>query len=255
MTDDGGTFEGAAEELAKRVAESVEECVRGRSRVAVAFSGGVDSSVIAVCAKRLTDAFACSASVPGSFDAGRAASAAREIGLEIVEARVTADDARSAFRDLELPFEPTPMDRELWCLYRLASERAKRAGAEAILLGQLSDELFGGYAKYERALGLGEAEVAEMMSADVAAFYARGMLRDVSACERWLAPRFPFASERVVELGASIPVGYKVREGVRKAVLRRAAVVLGVPEKLAAAPKKAAQYSSGIQKLVRDHAL
>ncbi len=255
MTEDEAAFDQVAQELAKRVSESVEECVRGRSRVAVAFSGGVDSSVIAVCAKRLTDAFACSASAPGSFDEGRAASAAREIGLEVVEARIAADDARRAFQELVLPFEPTPMDRELWCLYRLVSERAKKEGAEAILLGQLSDELFGGYAKYERALGLGEGKVTEMMSADVAGFFGRGMLRDVSACGRWLAPGFPFASERVVGLGTSIPVAYKIRAGVRKAVLRRAAAFLGVPETLAMAPKKAAQYSSGIRKLLHDHGL
>jgi asparagine synthase (glutamine-hydrolysing) len=41
-----------------------------------------------------------------------------------------------------------------------------------------------------------------------------------------------------------------LRDGVRKAVLRRAAVLLGVPEDLAEGAKKAAQYSSGVQKLV-----
>ena len=65
-----------------------------------------------------------------------------------------------------------------------------------------------------------------------------------------MPPRFPFEAKEVVELGLAMPLSFKIRNGVGKAVLRRAAVVLGVPEELAMAPKKAAQYSSGIQKIV-----
>jgi asparagine synthase (glutamine-hydrolysing) len=54
-----------------------------------------------------------------------------------------------------------------------------------------------------------------------------------------------------LRLGLSIPVSFKIRDGERKAVLRRAAGLLGVPEELSNAPKKAAQYSSGIQKILR----
>jgi asparagine synthase (glutamine-hydrolysing) len=46
-------------------------------------------------------------------------------------------------------------------------------------------------------------------------------------------------------------VSFKIRDGLRKAVLRRAAAILGVPEEQVGAAKKAAQYSSGVQKLLR----
>jgi len=54
----------------------------------------------------------------------------------------------------------------------------------------------------------------------------------------------------VRNLASRIPLAFKIREGVRKEILRRAALELGVPRELAVAPKKAAQYSSGVQKLV-----
>ena len=121
-----------------------------------------------------------------------------------------------------------------------------------MMLGQLADELFGGYAKYERALvGRGPEAAASMMAADVRDCGVRGFLRDELACSRWVEPSFPFADRRVAEFGLSLPVELKISAGVRKAVLREAAVRLGVPEVVAMRQKKAAQYSSGVLKLLR----
>lgn len=255
MTPYEGSFESAATEVARTISKSVEASVRGQSKVAVGFSGGLDSSILATCAKRFTTVLACSAWSPGSIDERKASESAREIGVEIIETRLTVDAVRGALDEMRLPFEPTEMDKALWSLYYLTSKRAGEAGAGEILLGQLSDELFGGYAKYERALENGSARAEQTMNADVAEYPKRGRLRDVSACERWLPARFPFEAKEVVELGQALPVAYKISEGTRKAVLRRAALMLGLPEGLATVPKKAAQYSSGIQKLIADHAL
>jgi len=143
------------------------------------------------------------------------------------------------------------MDRSLWCLYSVVSRKAAERGAEVIMLGQLADELFGGYAKYQATLSAsGEEAAVAMMEKDLKDYEERGRVRDENACSRWLEPRFPFAEKEVVDLGRSIPISFKIRGGVRKAVLREAAVVLGVPAEPASAAKKAAQYSSGIQKIV-----
>jgi asparagine synthase (glutamine-hydrolysing) len=119
------------------------------------------------------------------------------------------------------------------------------------MLGQLADELFGGYAKYERKLlEDGRDSAAKLMIDDVAGCGARGFVRDEAACSRWLEPRFPFADARVAGFGLRLPVELKIRRGVRKAVLREAALRLGVPGELVNKPKKAAQYSSGIMKIL-----
>jgi asparagine synthase (glutamine-hydrolysing) len=89
-----------------------------------------------------------------------------------------------------------------------------------------------------------------MMEADLAGCGTRGFLRDEVACSRWIEPLFPFADRRVVGFGRGLPVAMKIRKGVRKAALREAAVQLGLPSELSGAAKKAAQYSSGVQKLI-----
>lgn len=252
MTAYGRSFEEAARELAGAIDNSVSESVSGISRVAVAFSGGLDSSTLVACARKKVRVVACAAFAKGSLDSTRAALAAEALGVELVAAELTDESVHEELRSLSPPFEPTLMDRGLWSLYSIVSRSASGTGAQRIILGQLADELFGGYAKYQSALESGgEAEAQRMMDADVADYEKRGRLRDVSACARWLEPRFPYEAYGVKELGLSLPLSFKIRAGVRKAVLREAAIILGVPEGLARVPKKAAQYSSGIQKIVR----
>ncbi|MDG6910457.1 MAG: asparagine synthase, partial [Nitrososphaerota archaeon] len=161
--------------------------------VAVAFSGGVDSSVLAVCAKRSVRVVACTGYSVASEDGAKARSAAASMGVEIVTTKLTEEAVVRELERLELPFEPTIMDKSLWCLYSLAAQSAAAAGARVMLLGQLADELFGGYAKYSRALGAGgPAEAKAMMEADLGGYDGRGRVRDVGACSRWVRPKFPF---------------------------------------------------------------
>ena len=76
---------------------------------------------------------------------------------------------------MDLPFEPTPMDRALWCIYSTTAREAAKHGAELIMLGQLADELFGGYMKYARAAEESEEAAAAMMLADVVASGREGV--------------------------------------------------------------------------------
>ncbi len=244
-------FERAAERLAVLVDESVAAAVEGESRIAVAFSGGLDSSVVALCASRRAEVVACTAYSAGSGDSTRASRAAVDLGIRLVATELNAENVGEALSEMTLPYEPTLMDRSLWSLYSVASRGAKESGARVILLGQLADELFGGYAKYLEALESGgEEAVKSMMAADAEAYKSRGRVRDLGACGRWAEARLPFEAVAISKFADSTPVSFKLRQGVRKAVLRRAASRLGLPASLAEAPKKAAQYSSGVQKLL-----
>jgi asparagine synthase (glutamine-hydrolysing) len=229
----------------------VSASVAGVGKVAVAFSGGLDSSVLVCCAKRVTEVVTCTAAMDGSQDFERAKMAADLLGVDHVSTRITREEVLQEVEEMRVPFEPTVMDASLWSLYSIVARGARNAGAKIILLGQLADELFGGYAKYRTALVEGgEAGAQEMMERDVEEYAARGRIRDVAACSRWVQPSFPFEAAEVRRLGLALPVPFKISPTESKLVLRRAAGILGVPEEISGRPKKAAQYSSGIQKVV-----
>lgn len=211
----------------------------------------MDSSILVSCARRHAKVIACTAAAGKSLDERAAPAAAKALGVQLFVETLAPERVELEGQKLKLPFDPTPMDKSLWCIYTVVSCRAAKEGAEVILLGQLSDELFGGYAKYDTAIQRGGVDAAQaLMEEDVTGYASRGRLRDYEACARWLPPRFPFEAEEVVRLGLSLPVSFKIRAGERKAVLRRAAAILGVPVELSNAPKKAAQYSSGILKIL-----
>jgi asparagine synthase (glutamine-hydrolysing) len=241
----------AASELAIIIESSVKRRVEGERRVAVSFSGGLDSSIVAFCAAKHSDVILCSAYSDGSRDEKQSELIADKLGLPMVSRALTPQDIRRELKVLDLPFEPTPMDQALWCIFSTTSRLARENGAETILLGQLADELFGGYVKYVRAMEEGGVLAAErMMKEDLARCGEVGLVRDELVCSASVEPRFPFADEGVASMAVSVPFDFKIRGGRRKHVLREAAKLLGLPEAVVETPKKAAQYSSGILKLL-----
>ena len=237
--------------LAGFLEAAVRRRVEGERRVAVSFSGGLDSSIVAHCAAKHSDVILCSAYSSGSRDEKQSEVVAEKLDLPIVSEALTPEDIRRELKALDLPFDPTPMDRSLWCIYSTTARLARENGAKTILLGQLADELFGGYVKYVRATEEGGVLAAEtMMEEDLARCGEVGLVRDELACSRHAEPRFPFADESVASFALSISPDFKIRGGTRKPVLREAAKHLGLPEEVAESPKKAAQYSSGILKLL-----
>ncbi len=252
-TEDVGSFEEAAKALAALVEESVKERIHGQGRVAVSFSGGLDSSLLALVASRHADVVLCSAYVPGSRDEEQTSKAAGLLGLRLEAAVLEEGELAEMSRNAELPpGDATLMDKALWCIYSTTGGLAKKNKARTILLGQLADELFGGYRKYSvKASQEGPAAAEQLMRDDVRACADRGFLRDEAACSASCEVRFPYAASKIASLAARLPLDYKIREGERKAVLRAAAVELGLPLELAEAPKKAAQFSSGAAKLLK----
>jgi asparagine synthetase B (glutamine-hydrolysing) len=119
---------------------------------------------------------------------------------------------------------------------------ASREGT--ILIGNLADELFAGYAKYDSV-----NNPAALMQIDLEkALYEIDRLVDYANYEHKQLVA-PFASDRVVELAASVPLSRMIGPQGRKLILRDAAREIG----LAAhdRPKKAAQYSSGVAKAIK----
>jgi asparagine synthase (glutamine-hydrolysing) len=63
--------------------------------------------------------------------------------------------------------------------------------------------------------------------------------------------RLPFIDTKIVRYALSLPVNLKINspnDALRKQVLRRVALNLGIPDFIALKPKKAIQYTTGVDK-------
>ena len=240
-------------ELAEQLKNSVKNYVP--ERCSIAFSGGLDSSIIAHLALQLGKKIELIVvGVEGCMDFEQALEAAEILGTDLKKIPVHKDNILETVQSLiEILPQRSLMDLSLASIFHIVS---RNSTTRNIVAGQGADELFGGYWKYvEMFRRIGE-KVNEHILRDLENLYITNLERDelaVASAKSTLTT--PYLTRRIYELSKSIELKMKLREVdgeiVRKWILRKAAEALGVPEKLRLRPKKAAQYGSGIFKIVK----
>lgn len=215
----------------------------------VAFSGGVDSALIAHLAR-----LPCVAvGLRGSHDVRAATAAARMMGLELEVVTPTEDEVAEALRRVVrvIPDPTNPVEASIATTLSFVAAWAAEHGHTRILAGQGADELFGGYARY-----LSSSDLAAELDRDFAD-HGRQRARDQAvAALHGTYFSMPYLDLRVVRAARAIPAAERVRGGVRKHPLREVAE-RHIPAEIARTEKKAMQYGSGIwraiQRLARDN--
>ncbi|MDF1532038.1 MAG: asparagine synthase C-terminal domain-containing protein [ANME-2 cluster archaeon] len=225
-----------------------------RPHCAVLFSGGVDSSLIAVLAARqIPDIMLITVGFSDSNDIGWAPVAAQLLGFgnNHHSKIITPRDVQSTIpRVMKVLGTADPMTISLAVPLFIACVEAKSMNIGLLLAGQGADELFGGYHRYQDIAHEGMSALDEAIAADVSGLPRRDILRDTTIAKAAnVELAVPFLEPGMVQLGMSIPAMLKVREfegkPVGKYILRRAAEQV-MPGEIAWRDKKAMQYGSGV---------
>ena len=221
----------------------------GGEKVALMFSGGIDSCIIAQLARRYCDLHLYTVGLEGAHDVRVAKVTAERLGLAWTEIPIEAKDVRRGVTDIQKilgGLDPLTVSFELPLLFV-----AEVVEENVITSGQGADELFGGYARYAE---MSAEERRAGMRKD-----AEGLITTGSPMEKRLAAHFgkdmrhPFLSPGVMEAAMSLPDDLYVRDGQRKYALRALAPSLGLEDE-SSRPKKAAQYGSGIMRCMKAEA-
>ncbi len=209
----------------------------------IAFSGGLDSSLIAAMS---CDPELYSVGMAGSHDMIQAKKAALALGLEekLHLHRLTVDDLEAALPAVMNAVESAnPLRVSIALPLFFASKDAHRDGIRVMLSGQGADELFAGYRRYE---SLDSEGLEPALRKDLDNIADNNLERDDAATmANAVELRVPYLDREVVELSLRIDPELKIHNGVRKYILRLAAAKI-LPQDIAWKEKKAAQYSSGI---------
>lgn len=225
------------------LADAIERAVRLRAdEGVVALSGGVDSALVAALAGRPCVAVG----VAESHDLDRARRAADLLGLDLAQVEVPPDRVEEALRAV-LPVIPVrnPVDAAIGATLFFVAEWAAGHGHERILAGQGADELFGGYARH-----LEGSATAEMLARDFASLPVQAARDQAVAGLFGCTFSLPYLDLAVVRAARALPPGSLVSDGLGKQPLRAVAAAR-IPAEIAAYPKKAMQYGSGIWREVR----
>ncbi|MEM1563149.1 MAG: asparagine synthase-related protein [Candidatus Bathyarchaeia archaeon] len=252
------SIEEAAKRLQILLEQSTIERTHGLGEVAVAFSGGLDSSLVAWLAKMAGVKFRLiHVSLKNQPETERAEKAASQLDMSFHEFLYDEGDVAQTLPKVLLAIEePNPLTVSIGVPIFWAAERAAELGLKVLFTGQGADEYFGGYKRYLNIYKRFGGEAAErVMVHDILAMHESNFERDSKICAfNNVELRLPFASFPIAEFALNLPLKMKIESPndlLRKAVLRRAAEKLGLPSEIVNRPKKAAQYATGVAKAIR----
>lgn len=251
-------MEAAARHLRNLLLKTTIERVKDVKKVAVAFSGGIDSAVVAQLAKMSqVDVQLISVGLENQQELKHTEEASKALGLPIhVQTYNSEDVEQIVAKVLWLIEEPDPMKVGVAVPFFWTAEVAAKIGCRVLLAGQGGDELFGGYQRYLAEFDHKAPEALQKtLYHDVLSSYETNFQRDNAVCAfHKVELRLPFIDREVVNFALSLPIKLKIesaRDPLRKRVLRRMARDLGIPQFIAKRPKKAVQYATGVHKALK----
>jgi asparagine synthase (glutamine-hydrolysing) len=239
------------ENLRRELSSAFEEALRSvrtaPGPLGVLFSGGVDSALLAWELRRQPQVVLCTLGREGSHDLHAGRAGAERLGLPWQGLGVGPDEVRAAegrFGE-ELAGVP-PVSRTVLLALAVAIDEAS---PPRLVCGQGVDELFLGYAHYHH---LGEADAERRSREDLSRLHETDWPRTLRIAERaGKEVVAPYLSRVFEECARRVPIDLRLPRDLPKRFFREWAVERGLPTELADRPKKALQYGSGVDPLVR----
>lgn len=243
----------ASMKLQSLLRKSVTRRASDVENVAVAFSGGVDSSLLALLTNESGKKVQLvHASLEGQPEVEHARKVAETLKLPILFSLHGLRDLEEVLPKVMYAVEtPDPLQVSIAVPVYWVAEKAHEVGCTVILAGQGADELFGGYKRYaDMYLKHGGEEVRKVIAEDTLKMYKLNFERDSKVCGAFdVELRLPFATYELAKFALTLPVELLLErssETLRKLVLRRVAEDVGLPQFVVERPKKAMQYTTGI---------
>ena len=252
-------FEGDVSKIDKILKVSVSKRIDGLSDVGVIFSGGLDSSYLALLLKEISDNIPLKITLyavgaDGSKDIESAKYASKFLNLDLKICEVTEDMIRESLPEVVAAIgDDNLMKVGVGLTIYFATKMVAEDNLKVAFSGQGADELFGGYNRYLKSFV--DDTLNYDIREDISNMYHVNLERD-DACSmlNGVELRLPFLDKNLVELALNIQDNKKIvsmHDDMRKSILRKIAFEEGLDYEIAYRPKKAAQYGTGIDKILR----
>ena len=240
------------EQLLTEMQNAVKDTVSDK-KIGVAFSGGVDSTLLAKIVKDLgyevhllTIGFHDSHDINFAKEVNQILNFPHSISeIEPENFKETSDKIHQIIKSDNLSWNENSI------AFYYVAELAQKNGLSAVATANGIDELFCGYNSYREAIEAGEDEVVKMMNMKLKNEEEMMVAINTVTAEFGVRMIQPFLSPNFIDYAKKIPVSEKIHgsdDMKRKHPIRELAMDYGVPEVAAQKQKKALQYGSQIHK-------
>jgi asparagine synthase (glutamine-hydrolysing) len=223
------------------------------NKIGVAFSGGVDSTLVAKILKDMDyDVNLLTVGFHDSHDINFAL----QVNQILDYPHNILEIDPITFKEISLKIHSIiKTDNLSWnensIAFYYVSKLAQENGLTTVVTANGIDELFCGYNAYRDAISIGENEVIEMMNSKLEN-EKQMMVAVNNVCSKFQVQIIqPLLSPSFIEFAKKIPISEKIHGSddlMRKHVIRNLAIDCDVPEISARKKKKALQYGSQIHK-------
>jgi len=247
-----------SEELTLRLYSTVETFIKNTDQIVIAFSGGVDSSILAkICKDVGKQVYLVTIGFPNSHDLLFSKSISNLLALQSnhMTFEITQNDMLNDIKYVQDNLSCNNLSHVENCIafYQISRFIRNNRLSDFFLTANGFDELFCGYDRYRSFYQEGEAAINKYMEEKLA--NEAHMMKEISEVisELGINSYQPFLSESFIKYSKNISLNYKIRSSddlLRKHILRDIALKIGVPKESALHPKKAIQYGSNIHKFI-----
>ena len=238
--------------LLEQVQKAITQTVLTK-KIGVAFSGGVDSTLVAkVCSDLGYDVTLLTIGFADSHDIlfSKEVNAILKLPHRILEINPDEFDGITKKIRSMIGTDNLSWNENCIAFYHVA-KLAQSLGLDTVVTANGIDELFCGYNGYRDAFKEGESKIMELMDSKLE--NELNMMKAVNTVSSEFSVTIlqPLLSQEFITYAKTVPVSEKISSPddlQRKHIIRRLASKVGVPEISASKRKKALQYGSMIHK-------
>jgi len=239
-------------ELYFHIIQSIQKSVKDK-KIGIAFSGGVDSSLLAkICVDLCYEVTLLTIGFEDSHDIIFSQEISKILGYNHKIEKMKLTNFLQVSREIKKIIKT---DNLSWLENSIAfyyvSKLANRYDIKKVITANGIDELFCGYNAYRNAIKSGEAEVMELMELKLENEIKMMQAVNEVASQFGVVLIQPFLLPDFIEFAKKIPFKNKIHDSddlLRKHIIRELALKIGVPEISSNKRKKALQYGSLIHK-------
>ena len=242
-------------DLVNAMFETVRHCLANKSSsiVGIAFSGGIDSTILASICKNLGQKITLlTVGFNDSHDIRVSRKISSILNMPHKFLEISPDEFHAASNSIRNKIHCTNTSHIENCIaFYFVSKLALDNNITTIISANGCDEIFCGYNSFRLVFKYGDETIIKTINEKLDMEYELvDEIRSTCNClgvDVWQ----PFLSKEFVEIGLKIPVILKIKSStdlLRKHILRKIALTLDIPAEVIISRKKAFQYGSSIHK-------